>query len=259
MFRYQFSFGFMGLCLFAMTNFAMANASFDVAPVRVTLSLQHPKTSEFIVRNTGDKGIHLHVSPQFYPITSRFVRGGTPLTADAEHSLVPYMLVSPEALSLRPGEQRTVRLSVHAPADLIPGTYRAHLLFKMLEVAKTLKSQQNNGQGDTVGTQIDLLMEMAVAIYANQGKSEPALNFSCAHSTSGRLLLTTINKTPWHFSGEVYIGYQGNRRTKQPLTVFRDTKLTTSVNWSLRERKALTLRWRSDDSTVWHTSRCQIT
>ena len=222
-----------------------AGASFAVAPGRVKLSLNHPSTNTFLIRNTSSQLIHLRVKPIFIPIQSSSLRAGTPLSARAERqqSLLPYLLVSPEALSLRPGEQREVRVSVRPPAKLMPGTYRAHVLVKMLEIAHTYRTLTKNKSNQNIATQLNMLMEMAVAVYGNVGQPRPQLQAICQRTDTGKLHLTLINTSPWHYDGKIAVINNQQVLSRFTARLYRQSKRRWTLSVATRPQQQLTVMW----------------
>lgn len=237
-----------------------ANASFAVAPDRVFLDLKTPTTQTFYIRNTGTKRIHLHITPIFYSLTSRALRGGQPLHPNKEKktSLVPYTIVSPEALSLHPGEQREIRVSIHPPANLSPGTYREHILVKMLEFSKQFGLNKKNKQGQRIGIQLNMLMEMAVAVYGNLGHNMPNLIVQCSKQNN-ELMLHVSNPTPWLFSGPATILYQNNKRLKKEVVIYPDSIRNLIFKWNPRKRKHLTIKWQMPTKHNSQVTHCDVT
>lgn len=245
------------LLLLLNCSIALAGASFSVAPGRVSVDLSKPNTTTFIIRNNGDQRIHLRVIPTFFPLESKALRGGISLAKDNESatSLKPYMIVSPEALSLEPGEQREVRVSVHPPANLAAGTYRAHVEVKMLEVARVAKIKSKQQQ---VGMALNLMLEMAVAVYGHKGDGQAKLHFTCHEDNTHHLVLNVTNKTPWHFTGTLNVLYRNSIRSRAQLTVYRQSITNKSLNWYPGRRHHLSLRWRADKSQHWQQASCDL-
>lgn len=189
--------------LLFMGSSALADDSFLVAPTHVTLDLAHPVTQTFIVTNTGDDRIHLKVKPLFLHIGDSGFKLGHSLGRHKENAgnLARYMLVSPRALSLMPGEKRVVRLSVVPPAHLKEGHYRGHLLFHMLNIAHTIDENGGDKTKGRLSMHINLLMESAIAVTGVKGTPVYKPSFSCARGKGGALAVTVHNPSVWRIKG----------------------------------------------------------
>lgn len=237
------------------TRMVVAAASFAVAPGHIYLNLDNPRTQAFLIRNTGSELIHLHIKPVFYRIESKALNNGKPLDPkkEATDSLKPYMLISPQAMSLRPGEQREVRISVRAPADLKSGTYRAHVLVNMLEVAGVAKARGTTG----LNTSLSMLMEMAVAVYANKGKGTPQFTVTCHRNKKGQLLVHTANTSPWHFDGDVSATQNDKQSKPLPTVIYRDSQLNLTLPWK-PEKGEITVKFKPSSQGQTLTQTCTL-
>ncbi len=66
---------------------------------------------------------------------------------------------SPRAVTLKPQERQSVRLSLRRPADLEPGEYRSHLAFEAIDEAKPTANADAG-----VGIQININMAFSIPI-----------------------------------------------------------------------------------------------
>lgn len=241
---------FLTVALLGLTSKALANPAFAVAPDRMHVQLNQTKTYMFIVKNTGDQLVHLRIAPKFYSAQSRALAAGTlliPKKAEAQHSLIPYTIISPQVLSLEPTQQRDVRISIQAPKNAKPGTYREHITVKMLEVAQHYTSEEK-ANGKHVGVNLNLLLQIAPVVYADSGTNQAKLAIQCARAKNGTLRLNTTNTTPWHFSGDIKAYALSN--SQKPLfsikqNIFRETKTVIHTKWKPK-RNTIKLIWRND-------------
>lgn len=252
LYRLAQTISFICACLLPASLFA--GAAFAVAPDRTNIDLSKTNTIVFIVKNTGDQLIHLRIHPEFLPLgkTNKDINAGTSDLSKADElktSLVPYTIVSPEALSLQPTERREVRVSVRTPHDLKPGSYRAHLAVRMLEFVNQQRYQKNHN-GKEIGLQLNLLMQIAPVIYGDLGENQAHLNVTCSVNKNGMLVLHAINKTPWHFSGKFQI-YNPNSTAKPIYSlmdpVFRNSHRDIVTQWKAT-RSSILVEWRNDQN-----------
>lgn len=222
--------------------------SFSVAPGRLIVPLDHVRTETFLIRNTGQQRIHIRIEPIFYPLNSRALQGGVPLPGNHEKaaSLVPYLLVSPQALSLQGGEEREIRVSIRPPGNLLPGTYRGHVLVHMMEVARVANQKSRNAAGKQIGTQLNLLLEMGVVVYGNKGHGKPTLRVQCTRDAKHHLILSVINPSHWHYSG--LISVYPNANTQKPLArhyqvVYRQSRAKIPFHLMVKPKETLYITW----------------
>jgi hypothetical protein len=235
---------------FLAPTLSIAGASFAVAPNTVSLDLSKPQTTAFYLKNTGNKLIHLRIKPVFYRLNSNELKAGESLlTAKKEQkqSLLPYILISPQAVSLKPQQKQEIRVSVSTPR-LKPGTYRAHVLIKMLEV-KQYKSQVQTST-NKIGVELNFLMQIAAAVYGTSGSGQPDLHFTCDKSSTGYLVLHTKNTSAFHFSSNIFGSVNKQQVFKQHAVIFRQSKRTITTSWKPHNIKKVVLKWRTSDSNI---------
>jgi P pilus assembly chaperone PapD len=231
---------------------SIAKTSFAVAPGRLYFDLNHPKTQSFLIRNNGDKLVHLRIHPTFLPIASRSLHAGLSLITAKEKktSLTPYILISPPVLSLRPGEQRDVRVSIRPSAHLNPGTYRAHLIVHMLEIFHQHHSKHVIQHG-SVGMNLNFLMEIAVAIYANKGQGSVKLTTACHLNNKKQLVINVTNRTPWNFAGKTTL-YKKNGTQKKiaskEIVIYRDSIKEIKFDHISKNIKNVIIKWKSEST-----------
>lgn len=221
-------------CLLLPAYQLLAKGAFLVAPTHFVLPLGgRVPTKTMVVSNTGDRTIHLRVTPIFLKADSRSLTLGHSLPAHSEKraDLSPYIRVSPRAFSLRPGQEREVRMSIHAPHDLPKGAYRSHLLFHMI---RPNQWQQTSGgrdkQAHSMALSLSLTMEMAISVYATQGQGQPHLTFVCEQEKAGNLAVHVRNDSPWRFEGPLTISNSHAAMAHTlDLVMLRDTQRKLSV------------------------------
>ncbi len=230
-------------------NLSFANTSFAVAPGRLNFDLRHPQTQTFLIRNNGNQLIHLRIHPTFLPIESRALNAGKPLNSKQEkkESLAPFILISPPVLSLRPGEQRDVRVSVRPSAHLKTGTYRAHLIVHMLEIFHQHFSKHKTSNG-TVGMNLNFLMEIAVAVYAHNGNGTVKFTTACHFNKKRQLVVNVKNPTPWHFDGKATLYDKNNTKSilaNKETVVYRNSLKKIYFDHIAKNIKNITIKWKA--------------
>lgn len=210
---------------------SMAAASFSIAPERIYFNINHPATNTLIVRNDGDELIHLRLTATFFPIESHALHAGYSLDKNNEKktSIAPYLLISPQVVSLHPGEQRYVRVSLHAPKNLPQGSYRAHVLAKMLEIYHHVHTKIPMTQ---LGVNLNLLMEIAVAVNADKGKNQAEIQLSCKRQAH-KLMLVLTNTSVWNYVAKLDL-----KDRSRIFTVYRQSKLPINISDSAEFLKA---------------------
>jgi P pilus assembly chaperone PapD len=125
------------LAAFFITSSALSNSLFIVAPGVLHLNLKKKRPVEsFIVRNTGSERLRLRLTPIYYPINSRSMNMGTPLTKEILDDISKNLIVAPRIVSLKPGQKRTIRVAFRKNKKFEPGDYRAHVLVKSVDSIK---------------------------------------------------------------------------------------------------------------------------
>lgn len=196
---------YMGALIMIVTmlfsSYASARNSFLVAPGRVDFDLNRPQTQSFIITNNGDGKIRLTITPIYFPIDDKSLAAGKHINSETAkiEDITSAVRVAPKTLSLRPGQRRDIRISVRPPKDLAEGDYRTHLLVSMKEIAKSFKG--NTESENSVGMQLNLKMETAVAIYGRVGERDPKLEISC--NKGDQQSFKVLNKSPWRFDGVI--------------------------------------------------------
>jgi len=227
------------LLLICCSTCVQAKNSFLVAPGRVDFDLSRPVTQSFIINNNGDNKIRLSIEPVYFAIDSRSLAAGEPLDKvnPGKDDLRPYIRVSPRTLSLNPGQRRDIRISVRAPQTMEEGDYRAHLLVRMLEVAKT--EDVVAAGGSDISMKIDIKLETAVAIYGYLGQRQADLSVICSRDQQGDLMLDIANPTRWRFEGWFNVYPASTAAANEPVA-------RKHVN-SLREsRRQVAMGWRPE-------------
>lgn len=245
---------FFIVLLFSVNTFA--NPSFLVAPGKLQVDLSRPSTHAFIVTNTGTTQIRLRIKPVFLPIDSPTMKLGRHLNSHIGEleNLSRYILVSPGAVSLKPGTQRTVRISIRPPLRLPQGEYRAHLLFSMIKNHIHHKHLAKKHRLH-LHSKMQLLFESASAIYGSIGKGHSRLKFHCERRGKDILMLIK-NLGHWHFDGNLKIVSDNHLMKKIDLFLLRNSE--QDYRLSLPQAKSLKLAWHNQNEEALQKSTCHI-
>ncbi len=239
------------ICLYSTS--VSAAASFSVAPGILKFDLIRPKTQPFLVKNNGDERIRIIIKPIYFALGSRFFRAGEPISAEdatgdtTNDDLTSYILLSPRVLSLKPGQRRTVRISIRPPSTLTPGDYRGHLLIRTLEgKPKTVRQTRRTADGKEISINLKIKLETAIAVYGRVGEPEIKLEWECRQNEEGILELLAINRSAWMFKGWVGAYDSGKGENSDPLDVgrvisFRESK--RPITLKAKPLPKLMLRW----------------
>jgi len=253
-------------CLLILTSIlysqAWARNSFLVAPGRIDFNLTRPNTQSFIITNNGDDSIRISIEPLYLEIDSKSLAAGTHLNDEvaAKENLSSYLRVAPKRLSLKPGQRRDVRISLRPPPNLEEGDYRTHLLVRMLDTAHTLKSEADGEQ--SVGMELQIKMETAVAIYGHKGKKDPKLEISCGLDDETKYFeLDIVNPSVWRFDGFIEVTTDSSTEPvfKDRLISLRESRKTLGSRWQPSTKGPFNIRLLDFESeTEVSTSSCSI-
>ncbi len=237
---------FLSFVLLISAYNLVAKNSFSVAPTRVEIDLSKPKTESFVVHNNGDGDVRIEVEPIYFPVDSKEMDYGIPLNpalANAD-DLTSSVRSSPRIVTLKPGEQRIVRISVRPKDNLAPGEHRAHLLFKMLEIAETTKQVGTVG-GKKVGMQMSFKLQMAVSIIGHNGTPQPQIKSECTF-TDNKIKIKATNPSLWRFDGWLMAYNQtGKLLHELKLVVIRESSKNFNYDWDfLKTEKKVKLVWK---------------
>lgn len=244
--------------LFFLPSFLFATNTFLVAPTSAEIDLTKPNTVSFIVTNNGDGKVRITISPIYFPVDSKFMPTAKPLHPDTtkQDDLSSYMVISPKTVSLKSGEQRTVRVSVRPPATgFTDGEYRAHVLFAMLDIADSVKSK---GSKDGVSMKINFKSETAVVVYGSVGTGLADINTTCELLKNGKTKVNITNSGKWRFDGWLSI-LDGNKKlTEDKVFMTRESMRNSILNWAPKDTTApVKITWKPlDDKKKPFTTLC---
>ncbi|MGK5095038.1 hypothetical protein WDW89_23890 [Deltaproteobacteria bacterium TL4] len=227
--KYQKSVVIAWMFVFLVMGFpeiSLAAKNFSVAPGIIEINLSRASTQTFLLTNTGDETIRLLIRPVYFEIDSKSLAAGShlnPQVASVEN-IEKFILVSPRVLSLAPGQNRSIRISVRPEGQLSPGDYRSHLLVQTLEEQKK-KSESTKGlQGMSI--QLEIKLETGIAIYGRVGEPKYRFEWACEQVQPGEFMVNVINLSQWRYSG--WMGVFDEAQPMSPMAVQRLISLRES-------------------------------
>ena len=235
-------------CLLLIPSLLFAKNTFLVAPTSAEIDLSRPNTMSFVVTNNGDAQVRIAISPIYFPVDSKFMPTATPLHPDTttKDDLSSYIIISPKAVSLKSGEQRTVRVSVRPPASgFEEGEYRAHVLFAMLDIAESVNTK---GGKEGLSMKINFKSETAVVIYGSVGQGLASLDTTCELLKNGKTKVDIINSGKWRFDGWLSILDGDKKLTEDKIFMTRESIRNTVLNWAPKDTKSpVKITWKPLD------------
>ncbi len=250
--------------IFLLTIFVpsvlFAKNTFLVAPTSAEISLDRPNTISFVVTNNGEGQVRVAISPIYFPVDSKFMPTAKPIdpVTTTKDDLSSYMIISPQVVSLKPGEQRTVRVSIRPKADAFEdGEYRAHVLFSMLNVADTV---QTKGAKEGVSMKLNFKSETAVVVYGSFGKGNADLKSSCKILKNKKTKVVVTNAGKWRFDGWLRIMDGDKKLAEDKVFIVRESVRDTVLNWAPEDTDApIKVKWVPlDEKKKPFTTTCSI-
>jgi P pilus assembly chaperone PapD len=202
----------------------------------------------FVVTNNGTGQVRVDISPIYFSVDSKFMPAAKPLNASTTKNddLSSFIIVSPKVVSIKQGEQRTVRVSVRPQPGLKEGEYRAHILFSMLDIADSVQVKGKKGKKGEEGLsmKINFKSETAVVIYGSVGKGLADLKTSCSLLKNGKTKVVITNSGKWRFDGWLRI-YDGSKKlADEKVFMTRESIRDTVLNWAPKDSKGpITIKW----------------
>jgi hypothetical protein len=223
-----------------------ARNSFLVAPTSAEISMKKPTTMSFVVTNNGDEVIRIAIAPIYFEVGSKFMPPSAPLVPKTtkDDNITPFMVISPKVLSIRPGDQRTVRVSIRPGSDLAPGEYRGHVLFSMLDIANTIGKKAKKGEG--MSMVLNFKSETAVVIYGSVGSGVADLKTTCSLAKNGNLKVKITNSGKWRFDGwmRIYDPKSNKKLVEDKVFMTRESMKDSTLNWKPKDAtKPLDISW----------------
>lgn len=134
-------------------------------------------------------------------VEMKMLEGGerveVPAAEAASWSAAPFLRFSPRQITLEPGIAQTVRLQVRKPADLAPGEYRSHLLFRAVPDVATGAAVTDGG---VPGVQVQLIPVYGLSIpvvvrHGNLTAQVAIKELQIARTEANPAVTFTLNRT----------------------------------------------------------------
>ncbi|MEI6093027.1 MAG: hypothetical protein WCQ47_05010 [bacterium] len=239
---FKYSLIFFPIMLFAEGNYV-------ISPPITDVSIDRPQNISFLVVNKGEEQLKMSISLMYFPVDSKFMPKAKAIDPETTKNddLSQYIDFNPKVLSIKPGQQKTVRVSVHPSQGLADGEYRAHLNFKVLDMEKT-----NNTKNVTNTTKSNALMnitfkkEIAAVIYGSKGTGYAKLSTKCSTLKDGKVKVTVTNSGKWRFKGRYMI--VNNEDLTDILVITRESIRDIVLNGIIKKTKEpIKIEWIPDD------------
>ena len=159
-----------------------SGSAFKVTPVRVTFS--GPSSTLLTLRNESDQPLRFQIASYTW---SQDPRGAVQLGPTDD------IVFFPALLSLKPGEERKVRVAATVAATDVEKTYR--IFFEELPPLDT--------RNEKSGAQVRILTKMGIPIFVTPAKGYAEAAVQATHIDKGGLSFEVRN------SGNVHFGLQG--------------------------------------------------
>jgi P pilus assembly chaperone PapD len=149
------------LCLMFVSN---ARAEMLISPTRAALDTEDQRQTELILRNTSDGSRTYRLSLKDKRVIDG--KGTYQPVEDGENwpSAAKMIRFSPRQITVGPGENQTVRLSLRPPAGLEPGEYRSHLRLQVVAEESEPSGVMEMEDPNREGVSFKLFMQMSFSI-----------------------------------------------------------------------------------------------
>ncbi len=144
-----------------------------VSPLRVHLDKDH-QTASVILRNPSDgsrtyrlEWIEQRMSED--GVYSQYKEGETVLHAPASS----YLRLSPRQITVPPRGNQRVRIHYRPGADMAPGEYRSHLLFRVVGKLSEPHSVSKIDGGDGMTLMLNMQLSVAIPVVVRHQTDEP--------------------------------------------------------------------------------------
>jgi hypothetical protein len=155
-----------------------------IAPTRIVLEGSR-RVAEVLLVNVGDVRGTYRISLVDYRMDEK--GSMTELAeGEGEKSAAPIVRFSPRQVTLDPNYSQTIRIQLRKPADLEPGEYRSHLLFRSVPAAETLEAgpeQPAEPEGLTI--RLTPVFGISIPLIVRHGEGTSAASLRAASLESG--------------------------------------------------------------------------
>lgn len=145
-----------------LLNVPAVTADMLISPTRAHLDTDDKPQEELVLRNTSDGSRTYRLSWE----DKRVVDGNYEAVGENEDwpSAADMIRFSPRQITVGPGENQKIRLSLRPPSDLEPGEYRSHLRLQVVAEESEPSGVMEMEDPDREGVSFRLFMQMSFSI-----------------------------------------------------------------------------------------------
>ena len=171
-----------GACLAWIAGFGLVSeearasqggAGLLVAPTRVVFEGSR-RSAALTLTNTGNEVATYRISF----IQMEMTEAGQIIEIEEDEASGPFadrmIRYSPRQVTLKPHTPQTVRMRLRKPAELAPGEYRSHLLFRAIPSVKsipTLMESSKSGSGSAIQIELIPIYGLAIPVIVRHGRT----------------------------------------------------------------------------------------
>lgn len=163
------------ICVLVFTGESFAASQLVIAPTRVVFS-DKMRSAQVTLVNSGDEAGTYRISFVNKRMTEdgRFedVKEARP----GEQFAKKMIRFSPRQVVLEPGQSQVVRLGLRKPANLEPGEYRSHMVFKAVP-KDAGRSIESAGKADGIKIQLTAIVAVSIPVIVRQGETSAEVAF----------------------------------------------------------------------------------
>lgn len=166
----------------------------QVFPTRVLLD-GRTRTAALTLNNSGTKPTTYRISL----IEMRMTDTGAVIAIKEGENVAsaasPYLRYSPRQVTLEPKSPQSVRIQVRKPADLPPGEYRSHLLFRAIPEPDAETARADGGV-TVVGAKLVAVYGVAIPVIVRHGETTAKITLAAPtmeHSPDGKQRFVSID------------------------------------------------------------------
>lgn len=241
----------ISIVLLVSTLWSVADADMLISPTRAALDTKD-RQAELVLRNTSEGSRTYRLEWEDKRVVDD--NGTYEMVGEGENwpSAANMIRFSPRQITVGPGENQTVRLSLRPPKDLEPGEYRSHLLLKVVakdsEPSGVMEMDDPNREG--IGFKLFMQMSFSIPIVVRHNVDPPEVAISDIKvqpregSDQQMALAVELSRSGVASSyGEIVVEMQKDRNSpverigrKKGVYVFHETDIKT-VTVFLRDQR----------------------
>jgi hypothetical protein len=205
------------LLLAALLTLSLAAPAFAnkaetmLIPTRVVME-NGQRYATLVVKNTGDASGQYTIETVDMVMHEDGSVTEVPEGETPQFPAAPLVHISPRSVTLKPGEDQTVRILVRKPETLEAGEYRSHI--KVRVVNDNVEQTEAPPTGDAAAIQIRANLVLVIPLIVRNGETSVKATLTEPHLTT--------NPETGERQLDVYINREGNLSTMGNLKVYRD-------------------------------------